>query len=516
MKIPRHFLGAIAAAMIVLVALLIGTQWLRQRNTEPLSRTPATTRSNGSELTASMPVRPAAEQPDLADSIRISEELEATVAPSDDSVPLVESHGLVRFVAVDAKTRQALPFARARFRGQQQDVLTTLVRGNAVTASDLEGATAVPPGVADLEVNAPGYETAVRRGLLVRAGEQLDLGPIALSAGTSRIRGRVHAHGPLDETLVLQLAGEGRRPCEHCSARKSTEGPALFDEWWSGPKTVHGADPKTGCCPHCGYGVGRSLLQLANGAEFEFSNLSSGDYVLSLGADEGGGCGVQEGVRLRPYEDRWVELTLGTFVELVVELLGEDGRALIDGVLPTDPAADEFVRALAEVRAGTVLPHFTLLRDDRVVASTQLTPPQVSRLPSDSIAALLGLSTALEGTRDAPHAPPEPPSAQVAQLITALDVDRVDTNRFRIAFVPADVDEIVVSAPPYFSERTTLDLRGLRQSSVTIRLVPQRHAQTIECGANGELYASNGAGLWLEYASGPLTFGQDFARHLGH
>lgn len=124
------------------------------------------------------------------------------------------------------------------------------------------------PGGYELWVGARGCEPTEVHDITLAADETLTLAPVQLRLGSSRIVGMVRGLAGVEQSLKVELFGEGRRPCAQCFAEAGEESVKAWQ--------------REQACAACGYAKGRSLVTVDPSGEFEFEALASGSYALRL------------------------------------------------------------------------------------------------------------------------------------------------------------------------------------------------------------------------------------------
>ena len=210
--------------------------------------------------------------------------------------------GTVRAVAVDATTGK--PFLDAveyRFLGERR---FAKLPGGAITAR-------LTPDRYRLSVARRGYETLfLSDDLVVRDGEEIDLGRLGLLPGSASIVGQVRAPWAEPSQVVeLRLRGIGRRPCRDCGVDDGKS--SNWDRY----------EP----CPRCGYTTRRTILTRRPGERFEFRHLAAGLYRLHAMARDPDGVATTVDVEVHSAGEVRRDVDLAAPARLRLHIAREDG-----------------------------------------------------------------------------------------------------------------------------------------------------------------------------------------------
>lgn len=268
-------------------------------------------------------------------------------AAGDASLP---PPGLIRGEVVDARTLAPLDGVKIRFLSDRR-----------FAECECGGSVSVALTAARWEANvtATGYEPVRLGPFDLAEHETKDLGRVQLERGNGVIEGRVTAlHLPASQTVLVELFGDGRSPCDRCLGLRSGNGESAGEG--EGEGVSIGSD--------CGYRDDRNQFSILGGREFRFEHLAAGVYWLRA-------CDPQQ----RIVEARRIEI-------------GRGGRVWqeLDVSAPTyarfelrHERAGIFSGAWAGVHEAKPAPIvYEFRRDGRVVGGVSVTPSKEDTLAS--------------------------------------------------------------------------------------------------------------------------------------
>lgn len=289
--------------------------------------------------------------------------------------------------------------------------------------SDAECRSRLTPGDYVVCVASNGYEPAERGPVRIESGTTSVLEPVRLHPGSGRIVG--HVAGPLDDDLFVDLHGQGRRRCAHCSA-----------------------DP----CERCGWSADRTRIALARSGELAFERLAAGVYVVRLVDRHGREAGTPLRVSLAADETRVVTPRVARARDVVLALDDVDGARL--DRLWSQRLARERPYRMAESTVPPLTWSASFRSGEVLVAHGELAPPDpdgVVRGGFGSVATIC--TTGVRPKRDDRARDGEdtlrPPvvvsEIELAQLDSAVD----DDGRIRFEGVPARATVVELRCEPF-------------------------------------------------------------------
>ncbi len=221
--------------------------------------------------------------------------------------------GYLNVRAIDSQTMLPLPQIRVR-----------AVSPTRIADSDTKFGTSsiqlkLTPGTYDCLVLREGYEPCRLVNIQIESGRTMTFEPLLMRGGTASIVGTVEEVPSGDQSLWVELRGEGRRPCPNCPTDigQPDLGLSERDRAW-----LHYE-----ACPFCGYGCQSSRRRLED-HQFTFQNLASGLYVIRLMGADYVTVGVPTVVALQDGELLPVSLEYIAPRTVRVEILDTDGQSL--------------------------------------------------------------------------------------------------------------------------------------------------------------------------------------------
>jgi len=142
-------------------------------------------------------------------------------------------------------------------------------------------------GKYECTIQAKGFEVCTLPEVIIQSQKDTDLGVIRMQQGSAVIEVDIRGHN-LDptSTAIIELYGDGRRPCPKCGAdAKSSGAPSKMMKsiGYAGAasKKLNSLGYSSGSTTcSCGYSVDKTVLKTKCGGNVRFTNLAGGTYYL--------------------------------------------------------------------------------------------------------------------------------------------------------------------------------------------------------------------------------------------